>query len=468
MTVVLAIDHRVTCAAALVIDAAGEVLGSSERSVEPRHLPGGRAEQDPRELLAAVVGAGRAAVADAGVPIDVVALAPQGDCVLAWDQKSGQPLSNLIVRPDRRAEAIRANLEGNERFLDKLSRPTLSADHPAVKLAWLRRHITPDGVAGTADTWLLHQLTGELVTEISIASHSLLVDPDTLDWHPDLLELLGIADEQVPMVLPSDRIVGTTLAFGDTVLVGGVVDRRTSVLIGKGCLRPADATCALGSTADLLVNAGTTRTGGGLTSSVAWRVQDETTFYVSGQVRAAAWAIRWIKQLGLMTTFADLDRIAAPDAGGVLAVPAPKRSRVAGWQPEAEAHFAGMTRSTTVGHLVLAILQGVAIQIAALGSSMATAVGRPLSRLRVDGKLTTCTTLMQALADLMQLDVEVHPSSGAAAFGAAAVGRTAMNPALTLEQAVTPPKLHEVFTPRWSSHQADDFRSRWAKAADTA
>jgi len=53
-------------------------------------------------------------MAEAGVPVDVVALAPQGDCVLAWDQRSGRPLSNLIVRPDRldlmRGPAVVASL----------------------------------------------------------------------------------------------------------------------------------------------------------------------------------------------------------------------------------------------------------------------------------------------------------------------------------------------------------------------
>jgi glycerol kinase len=75
---------------------------------------------------------------------------------------------------------------------------------------------------------------------------------------------------------------------------------------------------------------------------------------------------------------------------------------------------------------------------------------------------------MQALADLMQIDVEVHPSADAATLGAAAVARIAIDPTLDLSDAITTSIPSTVFTPRWSSGQADDFRSRWAEAAEAA
>jgi glycerol kinase len=175
-----------------------------------------------------------------------------------------------------------------------------------------------------------------------------------------------------------------------------------------------------------------------------------------------------MKQLGFITSLADLDRVAAPDAGGVLAVPALGGLGAPWWRPGAKAHVSGMTRFTTVGHLVVAILQGVAAQIAALGSTVAVGVGQPLSRLRVDGNLTGCTTLMQALADLMQLDVEVRPTAHTAALGAAVVARIAVNPALSLSEAIRVPEPSTVFTPRWSSDQAIEFCSRWAEAAKAA
>lgn len=469
VTTVLAIDQRLARTTAVVVDGAGTLLARSERAVDLHALPGGRVEQEPREVLASVVDAGRAAVADAGVPIDVVALAPEGESVLAWDMHTGRPLSNLIVQPGQRADEVRAGPEGED-VIGERARRLPTADRPALKLAWLRRHVTSAGVATTSDSWLLHQLTGEFVTEASTASRSLLVDVDTGRWDHDLVGLFGLAGQPMPAIVSSDRIVGSTIAFGGTTLLGGVINSGTAMMLGEGCVDPAEAVCTFRAGATLSVNAGRAapRSSAGLTSSVAWRIRNETTYCIGGKVDTAASAVHWMKQLGFIASTADLDRVAAPDAGGVLAVPA-----LAGlgppWQrPDAKTCISGMTRFTTRGHLVVAILQGVAAQVAALGSVAAVDLERPLTRLRVDGRLTTCRTLMQSLADLMQIEVEVHSSVSAAALGAAAVARTATDPALDLRAAITPSRPSAVFTPRWSSDQADDFRSRWAEAAEAA
>ena len=111
MSTVLTIDQGTSGTKALVVDGDGGLLGLSERPVRPDYLPGGGVEQDPHELLASVVDAGRAAVSQAGVPIDVVTLANQGETVLAWDPPTGRPLSNMIVWQDRRAEDICTELD---------------------------------------------------------------------------------------------------------------------------------------------------------------------------------------------------------------------------------------------------------------------------------------------------------------------------------------------------------------------
>ena len=223
----------------------------------------------------------------------------------------------------------------------------------------------------------------------------------------------------------------------------------------------------LGTGAFLLANTGTTatRSTAGLASSVAWQVRDATTYCVDGQVYTAASAVRWMEQLGYITTAADMDKVAATDAGGVLAVPALAGLGGPWWRPDAKASVSGMTLSTTVGHIVVAILQGIAAQVAELGSSVAQDLHQPLTRLRVDGGLTQCKTLMQSVADLMQIEIEVYPSAHATPLGAAALARMAVDPRLSLADAVVPWKPSLVYRPRWSTEQAADFRGRWNAAA---
>lgn len=110
---------------------------------------------------------------------------------------------------------------------------------------------------------------------------------------------------------------------------------------------------------------------------------------------------------------------------------------------------------------MVALLQGIAAQVAELTDVITPDLGQPLSSLRVDGGLTRSRALMQAVADLTQLPVGLCPSAHATALGAAALGRMAQDADLVLEDAVmdwTPRTTHE---PRWSSDQAATFRERW-------
>jgi glycerol kinase len=475
MSTVLAIDQGTSGTKALVVDGAGNLLGLAEHPVRPHYLPGGGVEQDPGELLASVVGAGRAAVATAGVPIDVVTIANQGETVLAWDPDTGRPLSNMIVWQDRRAEGICAELTEHKDTVAERTGLVLDSYFSAPKLAWLRRNVTSDGVVTTSDSWLIHQLTGEFVTDASTASRSLVTDLDSVGWDSELLGLFGLGDERLPRIVACDDLVGSTTVFGAVgastaggVAVGGLVVDQQAALFGEGCLRPGDAKCTFGTGAFLLANTGATatRSSAGLAASVAWRVRDRTTHCLDGQVYTAASAVRWMEQLGYIASAADLDRVAAADAGGVLAVPALAGLGAPWWRPEARASLTGMTLSTTVGQLVVAILQGIAAQVAELGSCVARDLRQPLTRLRVDGGLTRCRTLMQSVADLMQIEIEVYPSAHATALGAAALARMAIDPGMSQVDAVVGWTPGLTYTPGWSADQAADFRGRWNAAAD--
>lgn len=470
MTTVLAIDQGTSGTKAIVVNDDGTVRGMAEHLVRPTYLPGGGVELDPHDLLASVVSAGRAAVSKAGLPVDIVTIANQGETVLAWDPDTGQPLSNMIVWQDRRAEPICDDLAEHKKVIEQRTGLVLDPYFSAPKQAWLRRHVTRDGVVTTSDSWLIYQLCGAFVTDTSTASRSLVTDLNTATWDRELLALFDLQDERLPEIVPCDVTVGATTLFGGSAAVGGLVVDQQAALLGEGCTDPGDTKCTFGTGAFLLTNTGATavRSSAGLTSSVAWQVRGQTTYCFDGQVYTAASAVRWMEQLGLISTPADMDRVAAEDNGGVIAVPALAGLGAPWWRPDARASVRGMTLSTTPGHLVLAVLQGIAAQVAEIGSLVAHDLGDPLARLRADGGLTQCRTLMQATADLTQLEVEVYPSAHATPLGAAALARMALDPSLALADAVPSWTPTLTYQPQWSPDQTADFRGRWAEAAASA
>jgi sugar (pentulose or hexulose) kinase len=72
---------------------------------------------------------------------------------------------------------------------------------------------------------------------------------------------------------------------------------------------------------------------------------------------------------------------------------------------------------------------------------------------------------MQAVADVAQLPVEVTTFEHATAAGAAAAGRLAVEPALTVAAAAPVPDVDHVLEPRWSADRAAAFRARWEQVA---
>ena len=117
---ILAIDQGTSATKAIVVGDGAAVLAIAEEPLRPSYLPGGAVEQDPLALLDSVLTAGRRAADEAGVTLDAVALANQGETVLAWDRATGAPLTPAVVWQDRRAEPVCAALaEHRERVAER-------------------------------------------------------------------------------------------------------------------------------------------------------------------------------------------------------------------------------------------------------------------------------------------------------------------------------------------------------------
>jgi glycerol kinase len=463
---VLAIDQGTSATKAVVIGDDGRVLAIAEEPVRPNYLAGGGVEQDPRQLLASVLDAGRRAVADAGEPLSAVSIANQGETVLAWDPDSGAPLSTALVWQDRRAEALCRNKSDAKSWVEQRTGLVLDPYFSAPKMAWLRANCTTAGVVTTTDSWIVHHLTGAFVTDAATASRSLLTDLDTVDWDPELVALFGLSGERLPDIVANDRVVGSTDAFGPSAPVGGLIVDQQAALLAQRCLSPGSAKCTFGTGVFLLVNVGAkaVRSSTGLTCSVAWDLRDTPSYCVDGQAYTAASAIRWITELGLIAAPTDLDSAAAHESDGTLFVPALAGLAAPWWRPDASASFSGMTLSTTRAQLVTAVIEGLATQTAELLSAIDGDLSAPLTTLRVDGGLSRSARLMQATADLTQIPIEVYPSGHATALGAAACARLATNPDLTAPEAIPAWTPATTYHPHWSPERAAEYRDRWRAA----
>lgn len=470
MGAVLAIDQGTSGTKSIVVAEDGTVLALAEEAVRPDYLPGEGVEVDPEALWQSVLSTGRRAVAEAGVPIAAVALANQGETVLAWDRATGRPLTRALVWQDGRARSVTERLAGRADEISGRTGLVLDPYFSAPKMRWIRESWTTEGVVTTTDTWLAHRLCGAFVTDVSTASRSLTLALDEVAWDPDLLDAFGLAGEELPDIVACDEIVGTTSLFGPEVPVCGLIVDQQAALLAQACLEAGTAKCTFGTGAFLLANVGESavRSSTGLTTSVAWRLRGRTPYCVDGQVYTAASAVRWLTDLGVIDGAADLDTVAAEDAEGVLAIPTLAGAAAPWWRSDATASLQGLTLSTGRGHVVRAVLEGIAAQVAILLHSVEGDMGTPISVLSVDGGLTRSAVLMQAQADLAQTTVELYPRLHATALGAAAAARLALEPGLAVAEVVGSWEAGRSYAPRWSADRAEAHLARWTRALETS
>jgi glycerol kinase len=443
---ILAIDQGTSATKALLIGPGNEILGRAEVPVATSSVDGGGVEADPEELWRSVVSAGAQAVAAARAPAHAVALANQGETVLAWDQATGKPLSKAIIWQDRRSAAICERLSRRAGELTRITGLPLDPYFAAPKMTWLRENVTTDGVVTTTDTWLLHRLGAEYVTDAATASRTMLLGLDATQWSDQACEAFGIDAAALPRVADCAGVVGETTTFGNRSLpVAGIAVDQQAALYAHGCVYPGDAKCTYGTGAFLLVTTGekAARSSAGLSASVAWRLAGTAAYCLDGQVYTAGSALRWLAEIGVLAAPAELDRVAAtvPDSGGVTFVPALAGLGAPQWAPHARGQLTGLQLSTERGHIARAVAEGIAASVALLAVAAAADLGGPLTSLRVDGGLTRSRVLLQAQADLLQVPVLASRTPDATAFGVAALASLALGdatPPVEVELTVQP------------------------------
>ena len=337
---VLAIDQGTSATKAVLAGPGQEVLGAAEVPVHVRAVGADGVEANPDELLASVIRAGTEALAAARAPAHAVALANQGETVLAWDRHTGRPLTPAIVWQDRRSAGVCERLAGSAGRLAEITGLQLDPYFAAPKMTWLRENLSARGVVTTTDSWLLARLGGSYVTDAATASRTLLLDLDSAAWSAEACEIFGLDPGELPEVTDCAGITGETTAFGAALPIAGLAVDQQAALLAERCFAAGQAKCTYGTGAFLLATTGAraVRSARGLAASVAWRLAGQPTYCLDGQVYTAGAAVRWLGEIGLLADASELDTVggSVPDSGGVTFLPAlagPRRAALAPRRP---------------------------------------------------------------------------------------------------------------------------------------
>ena len=373
-TLLLGLDISTTGAKALLIDAAGEVIGSATTPLTlstPRPL---WSEQNPSDWWAGMAASIRTVLAENQTPgsaIAAIGLTGQMHGLVLLDQ-AGDVLRPAILWNDQRTgpqcDEMRRRL-GKERLIQITGNDALPG-FTAPKILWVQQN-EPETYARARHIllpkdYIRFKLTGDYAMDKADGSGTQLFELKARTWSPEVLRALDIPAEWLPPTYEGPEVTGyvSTAAAAETGLaagcpvVGGGGDQAAQAT-GVGAVEPGIIALTLGTSGVVFAatNAPLIQPEGRLH---AFCHTLPNHWHFMGVMLSAAGSLQWYRDtLAPGVSFDDLLAEAAdvpPGSEGLLFLPYLTGERTPHPDPLARGAWVGLTVRHSRGHLTRSCL----------------------------------------------------------------------------------------------------------------
>jgi sugar (pentulose or hexulose) kinase len=442
----VSVDVGTSGARATAYDTAGRMLLEVRRPYPTQTPRDGWAEQDASSWRSSSLSALGALVKQLGPRHTIHAIGLTGQCpsVVPVDGH-GEPLRPGLIYRDNRAVTEAEWL--NERFgseaLHTLTGHVPAAFHVAAKILWIRAH-EPDLFSATRlflqpTEFIALTLTGEAVTDWSMAAASAMLNLRERRWAPELVEAVGLELQQLPVPHSSWSVVGhlrEPLARrfglpGRIPVVAGAGD-SIACAFGAGVTAPGPVSEMAGSSTCL--NTVVSEPLGDLAVTHYPSAVGPKGYVTEVGINTAGEAVDWLASLvyggrsGRLrrADFELLDREVAevaPGSDGLIFVPVLGDGERD--DPALHGAFIGLSVRHDRKSLARAALEGVAFAIRAHVDRLERA-STPATEMRVSGRAASLHTWNRIKADVLGIPVARVPgdatTSGVAMLAGLGVG----------------------------------------------
>lgn len=425
----LGIDLGTGSAKALLLAADGTAAGEASSSY-PVHAPHpGWAESEPEDWWLAVASAVRKAVGNHADQVQAIALSGQMHGVVLASE-SGQPLRPAILWADTRSFATLNTYHSlDAAIIERLGNP-VTAGMAGPTLLWLREHeATVYSEARWTlqpKDWLRLRMSGEVATEPSDASGTLLYDVVSDNWAREAIWALNLRGDWLPKIIPSSAIGGylTTIASEHLGLrvglpvIAGAADTAAAAL-GNGLLEPGLVQLTIGTGAQII----TPRTQPIIDPhgrTHLYRAALPNQWYSLAAMQNAGLALEWVRGiLGLSWQEVYTKAFSVPPGcEGLTFLPYLTGERTPHLDPHVRGAWVGLGLHHTQAHLMRAALEGVAFALRQ-GFEALEATGFKAAELRLAGGGTAEMPWKQLLTDVLRIPLYATTVAAASARGAA-------------------------------------------------
>jgi len=339
------------------------------------------------------------------------------------------------IRTEAQCRAITEKI-GPDRLIQLTCNPALP-NFTLTKLLWVREH-EPQNWKRVRHVMLPKdyvrmRLSGDRAIDMADASGTLLLDVTNRRWSQEVLDAMELDQRLLPTLYESPDLCGMVSTEGaaatglkaGTPVVAGAGDQAAGAT-GMGIVLPGAVSSTIGTSG--VVFAATDRPAldpKGRLHTFCHAVPGR--WHVMGVTQAAGLSLRWFRdQFGAgpddgRDPYARLSEEAGrikPGSDGLVWTPYLMGERTPHLDPNARAAFIGLTASHTRGHLVRAILEGVAFSLRDT-FTIFEEMKVPVNRIRLGGGGARSPLWRQIQADVYGHDVECVEAEEGAAYGAA-------------------------------------------------
>lgn len=378
--------------------------------------------------------------------IDAITITSQRSSVIPVD-KFKRPLTNAIMWQDKRTHDICERLAPLNEKIFSLCGARVNPVFSASKMTWIREN-QPEVYDRTykflvIPDYLIYLMTGNLVTDYTYASRSLLINIHTHEWDPELLELFHVDKEKLCDLIEPGSICGTTTKeFAEltgcrqgipVITAGG--DQQCGA-IGQGVVKKGVLSVTAG-TGGFLITA-TNEVPENLDQDVICNFSSIKGQYVlEFNVLTCCSAFDWFrKEFYPNCDYQEInDAIASSPVGsnGCLCLPYFQGRGTPDWNNLAKAVFANITLGTSKADMLRSLLEGICYEIGNGVDVMRQYLD--ISDIYVNGGLTNSEAFNKMQCSIYGKKIIRRGKTDATARGALMVAAAAMGVYSSVEEA---------------------------------
>jgi xylulokinase len=399
---ILAVDVGSSRCKAVLFSATGEILSQSARQYTPQFPQPGFAEVAPLVLWEALCATAQGAAHGAGHDsVQAVCIASHAETFVCVDRHN-QPLAPAILNMDSRAtvEAAWYEAQFGRRRSFEITGHIVHPMYPVPKILWLKQHCPGtfaqvERFLGVTD-FLLVRLGLPPYIDYSLVSRWLLFDVRRVCWSEEMLCVVGLAQERLPIPVPAGTIAGKLSAeaaaqlgvpAGTPMVVGGH-DQPCGAL-GVGAVRSGRVADSMGTYECLLASSSQPT----LSEAAYSASLNSYPHVVPGQFVTLAYfpsgiMVNWLHDLlygvgnnaavhnvSEMENYVLLEKQAPAGPTGVCVLPHLIGTCNPDFNPRARGTIFGLTPATTREQLYKAVLEGIACELSLMAEILSRAVG---------------------------------------------------------------------------------------------